>query len=49
MNQYKSKCNDTKCIRCKGLVVVDYFYNLCGWLKGIRCVNCGWVKTIGVK
>jgi hypothetical protein len=50
MNQqqsHKSECNG--CIRCRGLLVVDYFYSICGWLKGIRCVNCGWVKMAGVK
>lgn len=38
-----SSCN--RCLRCKGLLVSDIF--LCdstNWLRGLRCVNCGWVK-----
>lgn len=41
--QAKSK---NECARCKGLVVLDYFNNLFRWLRGVRCVNCGWVKLL---
>ncbi len=43
-SQQKSKKNE--CKRCKGLVVLDYFHSLFRWLRGVRCVNCGWVKLL---
>jgi len=35
-----------RCIRCQGLMVEDYFFDLEGtegfmWMKGWRCLNCG--------
>ena len=39
-----------ECIRCKGLVVLDYIsYFSSIWLKELRCVNCGWVKVEDLK
>ena len=48
MEQYKSDC-DTECIRCKGLVILDYIDYLCVWLKQLRCLNCGWTKLEDAK
>jgi hypothetical protein len=33
-----------KCPKCEGLVVADNFQHLFRWLRGLRCVNCGWIK-----
>ena len=35
-----------ECIRCRGLMVEDHFFDLEGtqgfmWMKGWRCMNCG--------
>ena len=49
MKQHKSDCN-TKCMRCKGLVVLDYIDYLSSmWLKQLRCLNCGWIKVEDIK
>lgn len=47
MGRTKSCQNESnKCIRCKGFVVFDKFYNFCKWVSGLRCVNCGWTKLL---
>lgn len=32
------------CPKCKGLLVIDKFHYFYTWIRGLRCVNCGWVK-----
>lgn len=44
--QSKSECSKA-CVRCAGFVVLDYFYSVNEWIKGLRCINCGWAKLEG--
>lgn len=43
----KQQCPPHKsnvCIKCAGLVVLDYcLSSLCEWVRHLRCINCGWV------
>ena len=34
-----------RCKKCEGLLVDSlYLSNSFYWVKGIRCINCGWVR-----
>jgi len=39
-----------KCPKCKGLLVKDSVLSeFMYWLDMLRCVNCGWIKTLEVR
>lgn len=42
----KESKKTNECIRCKGFVVFDKSKNFCKQVAELRCVNCGWTKTL---